>query len=115
MLNSKKNILFYSALFLLLNSAALPAVVLNVPSPTYPTIQSALDDIFFGDETILLAPGVYQGPGNRDLTFDTSLGIGITICSADPNHPESVIIDCQGTSADPHRGFLFGGYNINIM
>ena len=79
--------------------------VLHVPSE-YPTIQAAIEASFNGN-TVVVAPGTYAGPGNRDIDF---LGKAITVRSIDPNDPYIVaatIIDCQGTYSDPHRGFKF--------
>lgn len=79
----------------------------NIQSgPQYPSIQAAINAAIDGD-TIILAPGTFRGDGNRDLDFN---GKAITICSTDPNDPNIVattIIDCQGSDADPHRGFYF--------
>ncbi len=50
---------------------------------------------------MLVADGIYTGEGNRDIDF---LGKAITVRSE--NGPESCIIDCQGSEADPHRGLL---------
>ncbi len=75
-------------------------VVLRVPSE-YTTIQAAIDAAKDGD-TVLVADGIYTGEGNRDIVFR---GKAITVRSE--NGPENCIIDCNGTEADPHRGFHF--------
>lgn len=70
----------------------------------YPTIQAAIDDANNGD-IIELLPGLYTGPGNRDIDF---LGRAITVRSTDPNDPNIVagtIIDCNSAG----RGFVFNG------
>jgi subtilisin family serine protease len=65
------------------------------------TIQEAIDNSWDGGN-VLVADGTYTGPGNRDIDF---LGRAITVRSE--NEPENCIIDCNGTQAEPHRGFYF--------
>ena len=79
--------------------------LLEVPVE-YPTIQAAIDAASNG-EHVLIMPGTYRGPGNRDLDLR---GKAITVGGTDPNDPTVVaatIIDCEGTEAEPHRGFIF--------
>ena len=67
----------------------------------FATIQAAIDDANDGD-TVEIQPGTYTGDGNRDISFR---GKAVTVRSL--NGPEDCIIDCQGSEAEPHRGFLF--------
>jgi hypothetical protein len=75
-------------------------VILRVPAD-YSTIQDAIDAASGGDQ-VLIADGIYTGDGNRDIDFK---GKAITVKSE--NGPEKCIIDSNGTSEDPHRGFYF--------
>lgn len=72
--------------------------ILNVPDD-FATMQAAIDAASDGD-TVLIAPGVYTGSGNRDL--DT---LGKAISVAGDGDPEDIVIDCQGSKAEPRRGF----------
>lgn len=77
---------------------------IDVPTQVY-LIQNAIDYAIAGDE-IILAPGEYTGEGNRDIDFS---GKAVTVRGTDPLDPDVVaatMINCQGTSQDPHRGFL---------
>lgn len=66
-----------------------------------PTIQAGVRIALPGD-SILLAPGVFTGEGNRDIDL---MGKELTIISQHA-HPESVIVDCAGSPASPHTGFI---------
>lgn len=70
-------------------------------SHPFDAIQEAIDAAGDGD-TVVILDGLYTGPGNRDLDFG-----GRTITVRSQNGPANCIIDCQGSSADPHRGFHF--------
>ncbi|MEZ4653077.1 MAG: right-handed parallel beta-helix repeat-containing protein [Candidatus Eisenbacteria bacterium] len=64
-------------------------------------------------DTVLVAPGVYSGPGNRDIKFN-----GKRILVASEAGREQTIVDCQGSAAEPHRGFDFvstGETNDSIL
>jgi len=56
----------------------------------YPDIQSAIQASVNGD-IVLLAPGTFTGPGNRDLDYH---GKAITVRSSSDD-PQACIIDCQ--------------------
>jgi hypothetical protein len=64
-------------------------------------IQAAIDAAADGD-LILVRAGTYSGEGNRDLT-----STGKAIVLRGEAGPEATIIDCGGSSSEPHRGFLF--------
>ncbi|MGB2862300.1 MAG: C10 family peptidase [Sedimentisphaerales bacterium] len=72
----------------------------------FDAIQEAIDASASGDIVVIMR-GVYTGDGNRDLDFK---GKAITVRGEDPNNPNLVIIDCEGTSESPHRGFEFHRY-----
>ena len=72
----------------------------------FDAIQEAIDAAASGD-TVVIMRGTYSGQGNRDLDFK---GKAITVRSEDPNDPNLVIIDCEGTAESPHRGFEFHRY-----
>lgn len=71
-------------------------------SGDHPTIQAAIDAAGSWD-IIELSEGIFTGDGNRDLDFQAKT-ITIRSHSGDPS---TCIIDCDGTQADPHHGFLF--------
>lgn len=81
----------------------------------FATIQEAIDAAVNGNHVVLL-PQTYPGEGNRDLDF---MGKKITICSIIPENVDivsGIIIDCQGTDVDRHRGFHFHfGENTNSI
>jgi len=72
----------------------------NGPSD-FNDIQAAINDAN-DDDVVIVADGIYTGAGNRDINFN---GLAITVKSE--NGPENCIIDCNGTEAEPHRGFRF--------
>lgn len=87
---------------LALTASAETLLVKSDGSGDYPTIQEAIDAASNGD-LIQLENGTYTGPGNRDLSFR---GKALQVASASDD-PMSCIIDCEGSEAEPHRGFLF--------
>jgi predicted outer membrane repeat protein len=68
----------------------------------FATIQAAMNGLRTGG-LINLAPGVFLGPGNRDLDPH---GKPFTIRSEEGNAAECVI-DCQGAPGAPRRAFWF--------
>lgn len=88
--------LLFSSAACLLASARAPAAQYRVPSE-FSTIQAAVDACLDGD-TVLVAPGIYTGVGNREILFH---GVDLTLASE--AGPLSTVIDCQGSG----RGFDF--------
>lgn len=75
------------------------AADLHVPGQ-FQTIQAAVDASTSGD-WILVAPGVYTGDGNRDINPS-----GRSIRIVGTSGAAATILDCEGTSEEPHRGFF---------
>ena len=94
---------------ILLPLAQAGAATLHVPAD-YPRIQIAIDDAAAGD-TVRVAPGIYSGPGNRDLRLGekplTLLGAG----------PAATLLDCEGDGrgfrlVDADEGTLVRGFAV---
>jgi predicted outer membrane repeat protein len=97
----KKLILGFALLFVAIPCEARIITVDDHGPASFNNIQAAIDDSNDGD-VIIVKPGTYTGDGNRDINF---WGKAITLRSK--NGPENCIIDCQGSEAQPHRGFFF--------
>lgn len=78
-------------LFLLGASSCPPRQVVHVPADQ-PTIQDAINAVDCNNALILIADGVYKGPGNKNLHWDASTK-HIEIKSE--NGPDNCIIDCE--------------------
>ena len=101
--------------------AALPAMasgattwVVGSGATHLPTIQAAVDVAAWGD-TIVLSPGTYSGPGNRDVIVQ---GKAITIQGSLPDDPtvvEQTVIDCAGSLKEPHRAFTIADCNGVVL
>ena len=95
------------AVALLANPCPAGVITVDDDGPAdYNNIQAAINAAGNGD-TVVVLPGIYTGPGNRDIDF---LGKAITVRSTDPNNPEVVaatIVDCNASYSDRHRGFYF--------
>ena len=72
------------------------AAVLHVPSQ-FEVIQDAVSAASEGD-TVLVAPGTYAGPGNKEIDFG-----GVNVQVIGRAGADSTIIDCEGSG----RGFDF--------
>ena len=72
------------------------AEILQVPRQ-HLSIQSALDAAQSGD-TVLVAPGIYEGPANRNLDFR---GKALSVIAR--AGPSATVLDCGGRG----RGFRF--------
>jgi hypothetical protein len=83
-------------------ASATTYTVLPDGSGDYPTIEAAIDVSVNGD-VIELANGTFRGPGNRDIQVHEKL---ITIRSQSGD-PSTCIIDCEGSVAEHHGGFVF--------
>ncbi|MEW6014769.1 MAG: right-handed parallel beta-helix repeat-containing protein [Candidatus Zixiibacteriota bacterium] len=69
----------------------------------FPTIQEAVNAAGMG-ETVMVAPGVYEGEGNRGITFSRKRIIVIAAAG-----PLETVIDCEGNAVTPHQAFNISG------
>nr|MEE4269874.1 right-handed parallel beta-helix repeat-containing protein [Candidatus Krumholzibacteria bacterium] len=99
--------------FLLLTIVAVPAAraeyfaVFADGTGPYPNIAAAVAAADEGD-IVNLFPGVYSGPGNRDVLVNND----IIIQANDPLW--TVTIDCGGSATDPHRAFIVQNSGVQI-
>jgi len=87
-------------LSILLLCPVLQARVVHVPSTEAPTIQTGINRAILND-TVLVADGVYTGTGNYNIDLKRRSVL------MSEHGPEYTIIDCQGSSSDRRRAFLF--------
>lgn len=90
--------------------STLEARIIHVPADSA-TIQAGINGAADGD-TVLVADGVYNGEGSRDIDF---LGKAILVMSE--HGPEATVVDCETDTGDPHRGFYFhsGETNASVL
>ncbi len=85
--------------FGLLHGAAATTYLIHADgSGDFPNLQAAIAGASPGD-TIEMSDGTYTGAGNRDIFLSKSLTI-----RAQAGPTGYCIIDCQGSSGDPHTG-----------
>jgi hypothetical protein len=95
--------------FILLPFVSVLGRIAHVPS-NYANIQSGISSCV-NDDTVMVASGTYIRTGNHDIDFH-----GKRILVVSESGPESTIIDCQGVSGNPRRGFYFhSGENTNSI
>ena len=106
--------MFFRLLAIAIFAGTCPARVITVPGD-YTNIQAAINSAVNGD-TVLIAPGIYTGTGNRDISFS---GKTITITGINPDDQNIVaatVVDGGGIDAGSHRGFAFiGQANSSIL
>jgi predicted outer membrane repeat protein len=79
---------------------------IGTPDEPFATIQKAVDTIAENGH-VILKPGTYTGPGNRDIDFK---GKAISVTSINPCQALNIAtttIDCQASWSQNHRAFLF--------
>jgi len=104
-ISNLKKLLLVSALIAtaICRTAAGKVIYVDDDGPAdFNNIQAAIDVANDGD-VIEVQPGTYTGDGNRDIDF-LSKAVTVRGTTGDAN---DCIIDCQGTEAEPHRGFKF--------
>jgi len=90
----------YTLVPLLAGASLASAGIVRVPLDQ-PTIQAGIDAAGAGD-TVLVAPGTYSGPGNRNLDFG-----GVDRVLLSEGGPSVTIIDCNSEFDGNARGFEF--------
>ncbi len=110
-----KNIVFALIFVIVILPCPARTITVDDDGPAdFNTIQPAINDANDGD-TVLILPGIYTGPNNRNISF---LGKAITVTSIDPNDPNIVaatIIDCNNITPVNGFGFSNGEDNNSIL
>lgn len=81
------------------------AATVRVPTD-HPTIQAAINATD-GDDTVVVADGIWTGAGNYDLTLPDT-----TIVIRSLHGPAVTVIDCEGPDFLDHRAFNLGDGSI---
>jgi len=102
-----QRLIFFLVWLILVSPCRAEIIIVDDDGPAdFNNIQAAIE--YSSDwDTIYVFPGIYTGPGNRDIDF---LGKVITVQSVAPDDPYIVaetIIDCNASASDKHRGFVF--------
>ena len=82
-------------------TGVVPGIENGADAWPFSTIQRGIDAASDG-AMVIVADGTYTGDGNRDIDFK-----GKAIHLKSSGGAGRCIIDCQGTMAEPHRGFYF--------
>lgn len=101
-MSTSTRVLYSIVVSALLSVSAGQAKTVHVPEQ-YATIQDGIDSVSSGD-TVLVADGIYSGPGNCDISFYSR-----RIVLRSENGPDAAIIDCAGSAEQNHRAFYFFG------
>lgn len=90
--------IYFFTLLLFLTASAISAGIICVPADC-PTIQSGIDSALSND-TVMVAPGVYEGLGNYNISFGKK---ELLLMSQSGAH--NTIIDCGGDEGFTRRAF----------
>ena len=103
-----KNLTIFILFFLAVFPCAAEIIIVDEEDPyDFNNIQDAVDHAHNPEDFIIIFPGTYTGPKNRDITVNHPVNIR-SIDPEDTYFVAATIIDCNGTEFDQHRAF-----NIN--